>query len=114
MVSRIANRCSGGSRVGVMVSQTEKTRYSRTFVSVFLVWTGLSEPVLSAANRFRYESVSFFCCRWLVAGRERRLILGCICCNGGNRGSTNRVGRPYSTSGAGLCVTEDGVAWSYV
>jgi hypothetical protein len=40
--------------------QLRKLGYSRTFISIFLLATGLSEPFLSAANRFRYESISFF------------------------------------------------------
>ncbi len=46
--------------LGLWFIKLKKLGYGRTFVTVFLVGTGLSEPLLAAANRFRYESVSFF------------------------------------------------------
>ena len=46
--------------LGMWCLKLKRLGYSKAFITVFLVWAGLSEPVLSAANRFRYESISFF------------------------------------------------------
>ena len=45
--------------LGLWCFQLKKLGYSDRFITLFLLVTGLSEPFLSSANRFRYESVSF-------------------------------------------------------
>jgi hypothetical protein len=46
--------------LGMWWLQLRKIGYSERFTFLFVLALGLSEPVLAAANRFRYEEISFF------------------------------------------------------
>jgi hypothetical protein len=76
-----------------LVDTTSKDWLHRTFSLFFIGMLGLSEPVLSAAERFRYEPVSFFDIAGNVAGGISQTVLGNL-----HRGSCLR-GRARGDSG---------------